>query len=155
MTASLLMRVELPRETPLPVWPAGTTVRGLDPAGGRRLHALLEHGYRNGGGSVAPFEAWLPALTGDREFDPATCFLVVADDDLAAGSICWTSGFVKDLVVHESWRRQGLGEAILQLAFRTFQERGAARVDLKVEEQNAGAIRLYERVGMHRVERLA
>ena len=61
---------------------------------------------------------------------------------------------MKDLVVHESWRRQGLGESILQLAFRTFQERGAARVDLKVEVQNAGAIRLYERVGMYLVERL-
>ncbi len=154
MTASLLMRVDLPRETPVPAWPAGTVVRGFEPADALRLHALLEHGYRNGGGSVAPFETWFEALTGDSEFDPQTCFLVFAGDELAAASICWTSGFVKDLVVHESWRRQGLGESILQLAFRTFQERGAARVDLKVEVQNAGAIRLYERVGMYLVERL-
>ena len=154
MTASLLMRVALPRETPVPTWPAGTVVRGFEPAEARRLHALLEHGYRNGGGSVAPFESWLPALTGDSEFDPQTCFLVVAGDELAAASICWTSGFVKDLVVHESWRRQGLGESLLQLAFRAFQERGASGVDLKVEVQNAGAIRLYERAGMHVVERL-
>ena len=129
-------------------------MRAFAPAEARRLHALLEHGYRNGGGSVAPFESWLPALTGDSEFDPETCFLVVAGDELAAASICWTSGFVKDLVVHESWRRAGLGESLLQLAFRTFQERGASGVDLKVEAQNAGAIRLYERVGMRVVERL-
>ena len=77
------------------------------------MHALLEHGYRNGGGSVAPFETWLPGLLADSEFDPETCFLVTAGDELAAASICWTSGFVKDLVVHESWRRQGLGESIL------------------------------------------
>jgi ribosomal protein S18 acetylase RimI-like enzyme len=62
---------------------------------------------------------------------------------------------VKDLVVHESWRRRGLGEAIRHLAFRTFEERGAPSVDLKVESQNASAIRLYERVGMRVVERLS
>jgi ribosomal protein S18 acetylase RimI-like enzyme len=154
MTASLLMRVDLPRATPEPTWPEGTVVRSFEPADAPRLHALLEHGYRNGGGSVAPFETWLPALTGDSEFDRRTCFVVVAGDQLVAASICWTSGFVKDLVVHESWRRRGLGESLLQLAFRTFQERGAERVDLKVEEQNAGAIRLYECAGMRLVERL-
>ena len=103
---------------------------------------------------MAPLDVWLPALLGDSEFDPETCFLVTAGDELAAASICWTSAFVKDLVVHESWRRRGLGEAILQLAFQTFAARGARQVDLKVEEQNAGAIRLYERVGMRVVERL-
>ncbi len=146
--AGLLMRVDLPRETPAPVWPEGTVVRGFRPTDAEHLHALLEHAYRNGGGSVAPFDVWLPRLLGDGEFDPATCFLVTSGDELAAASICWTSGFVKDLVVHDSWRRRGLGESVLRLAFRTFQERGAQRVDLKVEAQNAGAIRLYERVGM-------
>ena len=152
--ASLLMRADLPRETPEPTWPAGTAVRGLQTSDAANLHALLEHAYRDGGGSVAPFDVWLPALLGDSEFDPTTCFLVTAGEELAAASICWTSAFVKDLVVHESWRRRGLGEAILQLAFRTFAARGARQLDLKVEEQNAGAIRLYERVGMRVVERL-
>jgi ribosomal protein S18 acetylase RimI-like enzyme len=154
VTASLLMRVDLPRETPTPAWPEGTAVRALAIPDAPRLHALLEHGYRNGGGSVAPFESWLPALIGDSEFAPETCFMVVAGDELAAASICWTSGFVKDLVVHETWRRQGLGEALLYLAFQTFQDRGASTVDLKVEVQNAGAIHLYERVGMRIVEHL-
>ena len=53
---------------------------------------------------------------------------------------------------HAAPLRDGL--RILQLAFRAFQERGASGVDLKVEVQNAGAIRLYERAGMHVVERL-
>ena len=126
----------------------------LPPSDGPRLHALLEHGYRNGGGSVDAYDVWLPALTGDSEFDPETCFLVEVGDDLAAASICWTSGFVKDIVVHETWRRHGLGEALLRLAFRTFQARGAAGVELKVQGQNAPAIRLYERVGMRTVERI-
>jgi ribosomal protein S18 acetylase RimI-like enzyme len=150
----LRMRIELPSEVPRPAWPEGSHVRGFHSSDAERLHGLLEHGYRRGGGSVAPFDVWLPALTGDSEFDPGLCFLVEVGDDLAAAAICWTSAFVKDIVVSESWRRRGFGESLLRLAFRTFQSRGATHVDLKVEAQNEPAIRLYERVGMRMVERI-
>jgi ribosomal protein S18 acetylase RimI-like enzyme len=151
----LRMRIDLRGEIPPPTWPEGAGVRAFHASDGPRLHALLEHGYRNGGGSVDAYDPWLRALTGDSEFDPETCFLVEAGDELAAASICWTSGFVKDIVVHETWRRHGLGEALLRLAFRTFQARGAAGVELKVQGQNAAAIQLYERVGMRTVERIS
>jgi ribosomal protein S18 acetylase RimI-like enzyme len=151
----LRMRIDLRNEIPQPSWPEGSNVRGFHDSDGPRLHALLEHGYRNGGGSVAAYDHWLPALTGDAEFDPALCFLVEGGDDLAAGAICWMSGYVKDIVVHETWRRHGLGEALMRLAFRTFERRGADNVELKVQAQNAPAIRLYERVGMRTVERIA
>jgi ribosomal protein S18 acetylase RimI-like enzyme len=152
---TLRMRVDLRGEFPPPAWPDGSGVRSFHASDGPRLHALLEHGYRNGGGSVEPYDAWLPALTGDSEFDPGLCFLTEVGDELAAAAICWTSAFVKDIVVHETWRRHGLGEALLRLAFRTFQARGAAAVELKVHAQNAAAIRLYERVGMRTVERIS
>jgi ribosomal protein S18 acetylase RimI-like enzyme len=152
---TLRMRIELPGEIPMPIWPEGSHVRVLHSSDAERLHALLEHGYRHGGGSVAPFAVWPHALTGDSEFDPALCFLVEVGDDLAAAAICWTSAFVKDIVVAEQWRRRGFGENLLRLAFQTFQARGATHVDLKVEAQNAPAIRLYERVGMRTVERIS
>jgi ribosomal protein S18 acetylase RimI-like enzyme len=151
---TLRMRIELPSEIPQPTWPEGSDVRGFHASDGRRLHALLEHGYQRGGGSVEAFDIWLPALTGDSEFDPDLCFLVEVGDDLAAAAICWSSAFVKDIVVHESWRRRGFGESLLHLAFGTFQRRGATHVELKVHAQNASAIRLYERVGMRTVERI-
>jgi ribosomal protein S18 acetylase RimI-like enzyme len=150
----LRMRIELPSQIPSPAWAEGSHVRGFHASDARRLHELLEHGYRRGGGSVEPFETWLPALTGDSEFDPGLCFLVEVGDDLAAAAICWTSGFVKDIAVHETWRRRGFGESLLRLAFQTFQARGATRVELKVHAQNAPAVRLYERVGMRTVERI-
>ena len=153
-TAVLRMRIALPAGTAAPAWPDGFAVRTFRDDDASALHALLVHGYRHGGGSVAPFAAWLPALTGDVEFDPELVVLAEAAGGLAAASICWTSAFVKDLVVHESWRRRGLGEALLRRAFRTFEERGAHHVDLKVEADNPPAIRLYERVGMRVVERL-
>jgi ribosomal protein S18 acetylase RimI-like enzyme len=150
----LRMRVDLRREIPQPTWPEGSGVRSFHVSDGPRLHALLEHGYRHGGGSVAAYDVWLPALTGDSEFDPELIFLVEVGDDLAAAAICWTSGFVKDIVVAETWRRHGLGEALLRLVFRTFDRRGAGSVDLKVHADNAPAVRLYERVGMRTVQRL-
>ena len=146
-TEPMPMRIDLPALTTKPAWPPGIVVRGFAPADGRALHALLAHGYRNGGGSVDAYDAWLPALVGDGEFDPALCFLADADGALAAAAICWTSAFVKDIVVHESWRRRGLGEALLRDAIRAFTERGANHLRLKVQAGNAGAIALYERVG--------
>ena len=151
---TLRMRIELPSEVPPPTWPEGSHIRGFHASDAERLHALLQHGYQRGGGSVAAFDVWLPALTGDSEFDPELCFLVEVGDDLAAAAICWSSAFVKDIVVRESWRRRGFGESLLHLAFRTFQKRGATHVELKVQAQNAPAIRLYERVGMRTVERI-
>ena len=150
----LRMRVDLRNAIPPPSWPEGSSVRGFHESDGPRLHALLEDGYRRGGGSVEALETWLPALLGDSEFDPGLCFLVEAGDALVAGAICWTSAYVKDLVVREAWRGHGLGEALLLLAFRTFQGRGATGVELKVQARNAPAIRLYERVGMRVIERL-
>lgn len=118
------------------------------------MHALLEHGYRNGGGSVAPFETWLPQMTGDHEFDAALWFLAESDETVVGAALCWTSAFVKDLVVHEAWRRRGLGEALLRHVFIVFANLGAAAVELKVEASNANAFALYERLGMRVVERL-
>jgi ribosomal protein S18 acetylase RimI-like enzyme len=43
----------------------------------------------------------------------------------------------------------------LRSALATFAARGVDAVELKVHADNAGAIRLYERVGLRVVERLA
>lgn len=148
------MRVELGDTTRAePVWPDGIRVRTFRPDDAAAVHALLQHGYRRGGG-VDAFETWLPRMTGDAEFDPALWFLAEADGGLAGVALCWTSAFVKDLVVHESWRRRGLGEALLRHVFSVCAARGATGVELKVDAGNAGAFRLYERLGMRIVERL-
>ena len=77
---------------------------------------------------------------------------------IAGVAQCWTSAFVKDLAVRPRLRRRGLGSALLLQAFRTFRERGAAFVDLKVVADNlSGALRLYRSHGMRETgsERLA
>jgi ribosomal protein S18 acetylase RimI-like enzyme len=150
----LRMRAELVPAHRRPTWPPGVHVRTWRSRDAASVHALLVHGYRGGGGSVKPFDDWLAEITGDEEFDPALCFVAASDRGLAGTALCWTSAFVKDLVVHESWRRRGLGEALLLSVFASFADRGADAVELKVESTNLGARRLYERVGFRVTERL-
>jgi ribosomal protein S18 acetylase RimI-like enzyme len=148
------MRVDLdPAGLAQPRWPAGVEVRTFTLNDAPPLHALLEHGYRKGGGSVAPYDTWLPQMTTDEEFDAELWFLAEADGALKAAVLCWTSGFVKDVVVHETWRRRGLGEALLRHALKTFADRGLTAVELKVHATNRNAVALYERLGMRVVER--
>jgi ribosomal protein S18 acetylase RimI-like enzyme len=149
----LVMRIDLdPRAPAEPSWPAGISVRTFTPGDAEALHSLLVHAYLRGGGSVGDFATWLPEMTGDEEYDPGLWFLASADDVLVGAVLCWTSGFVKDLVVDEAWRRRGLGETLLRCAFTAFAARGITTIKLKVQAENLGAIRLYERVGMRVVE---
>jgi ribosomal protein S18 acetylase RimI-like enzyme len=149
------MRVELsPARLREPTWPEGVQARSFEPADARALHSLLEHGYRRGGGSVAAFDTWLVEMTTDEEFDSLLWFLAESEGMLVGAVLCWTSAFVKDVVVHESWRRRGLAEALLLRAFNALAARGAKTVELKVEAENQNAVRLYERLGMRVVERL-
>jgi ribosomal protein S18 acetylase RimI-like enzyme len=153
--ASLRMRIEIdPRVLAEPRWPSGVSAQSFALSDGKRLHALLVDGYRRGGGSVQLFEGWLPEMTSDPEFDPALWVLADADGVLAGAILCWTSGFVKDLVVAEPWRGRGLGEALVRRALQLFADRGIGTVELKVHADNASAIELYERVGLRVVERL-
>ena len=151
----LRMRIDLgPSALQRPRWPHGVAVRTFTASDATLLHSLLTHGYRHGGGHVAPFGEWLPSMTGDDEYDPALWFLAEAHAELAGAALCWTSAFVKDLVVHESWRGRGLGEALMRHAIATLAARGANTVELKVHADNTPAVRLYTLIGMQVVEHL-
>ncbi|MDX3807269.1 GNAT family N-acetyltransferase [Bosea thiooxidans] len=144
------MRRDLAIPVPVPVWPAGYRLAPFAIADLPAIHDLTAAGYSLGGGSVPPFEKWQVALLADSDFDPALVFIVRdAGGAIAAICLCWSSAFIKDLVVHPSARRLGLGEALLRQAFLTFAARGADAVDLKVELDNpTGARQLYQRAGM-------
>jgi ribosomal protein S18 acetylase RimI-like enzyme len=94
-------------------------------------------------------------MTSAAEFDAVLWFLAESEEMLAGAALCWTSAFVKDLVVHESWRRRGLGETLLRHAWKTLAIRAASAVELKVESSNRSAVALYERLGKDRRTPLA
>jgi len=63
-------------------------------------------------------------------------------------------GFVRELGVLKPWRGRGVGSALLARSFEMFRARGQFRVALGVDAENAGAMGLYERVGMRPIPRI-
>ena len=59
---------------------------------------------------------------------------------------CW----LEDLFVTESARGGGHGRALVEAAFESARGRGCRRIELDVNEQNAGALRFYESLGFTR-----
>jgi len=133
---------------PAPAWPDGAGLAPFEVGDLRAIHALLQRAYTNGFGSVTPdWLDWWEALRADSEFDPALCFVTKAEGQVIGFCLCWSSSFVKDLVVAPEWQGRGLGAALLATAMTALSERGANAVQLKVVTANAGARRLYERMG--------
>jgi ribosomal protein S18 acetylase RimI-like enzyme len=118
-----------------------------------KVHRLLEAGYAQGGGNIGAFEEWWPSLRDDGEFTPDLCFLAVDErHDIVGVAQCWTSAFIKDLVVHPRARRRGIATALLMRVFWEFRRRDVKHVDLKVQMDNpTGALRLYKALGMREV----
>lgn len=153
----LRMRREFAGPLEPPRWPDGVSVRTLGPKPDRRLaeaaHAVLEAGFWEGGGGAPIFRRWWSALRKDAEFDPALVFIAADGAGVLGLAQCWTSAFVKDLVVHPEVRRRGLGRALMLTVFHAFAQRGMPHVDLKVRAENETAIALYRTLGMRIVGR--
>jgi ribosomal protein S18 acetylase RimI-like enzyme len=149
---TIRMSRDLQEMIPKPKWPSEITLRPFSTALTRTAHALLELGCADGGGSIAPYREWWSALSGDGEYDPELCLVTETDGNQLVGfAQCWTSGFIKDLVVHPEWRKKGIGRGLILHSFQIFKSRGAKAVDLKVHSDNHSAIRLYHSVGMSAV----
>ncbi|MHA6297582.1 GNAT family N-acetyltransferase [Devosia sp. CAU 1758] len=113
------------------------------------LHSLLNRSYAKGGGEVPPVEDWWWSMIRDAEFDPDLMIIAADDEGEPIGLLhCWTSSFIKDLVVEPHNRDRGLGSFLLQASFAILAARGNAAVDLKVHTDNLGARRFYARHGM-------
>ena len=63
-------------------------------------------------------------------------------------------GAIQNLGVAPEYRDQGIGRALLVNALQGFRSAGCTHAQLEVTVQNTSAVRLYERMGFHRVETL-
>ena len=147
------LRRDLTEAVAPPTCPTGYRVRTFAADDAPTVHRLLEVGYAQGGGHIGAFEEWWPSLRDDHEFAPDLCFLAVDErQDIVGVAQCWTSAFIKDLVVHPLARRRGIAAALLRRVFWEFRRRGEKHVDLKVQVENpTGAVRLYKELGMREV----
>lgn len=148
-----LMRRDLSQAPERVQWPASLRVTPFTADNAAEIHQLLILGRQHGGGRVAEFLTWLDGFQTDPEFDRQLVFAVEDGAGILAVAQCWTSAFIRNLVVHPRAQGTGIGRRLLEHAFNAFYQRREDRVDLKVMESNLTARRLYERVGMQYVRR--
>jgi ribosomal protein S18 acetylase RimI-like enzyme len=141
------MRRDLRMPVPVPVWPEGLRCTALDDAHAPALHALLPN---------APTSArrWWRGVLEDVEYDPELCIAVLGEDGtLAAGAVCWSTGFLKDIATAPPHRRRGIGRALLAHLLSSLERRRLPFAELKVERDNPhGAFALYQSMGFVRVD---
>jgi len=150
------MEIDLAAEPPRPDWPAGLAVRTFRPEDARAVYdADLEAFEDHWDPLDVTFDEWRSYFLGASDFDPELWFLVDDGGELAGFSLCSkragdTEGHLHVLGVRRPWRKRGLGTALLLHSFRELRKRGCETTRLNVDAENlTGAVRLYERAGMH------
>jgi mycothiol synthase len=146
------MQIDLDQPLPDPRWPAGVAVRspilGQDE---RPIYELIQAAFHQPGRQPQEFEDWRTALMRPELFDPALWHLAIAKGEIVGVSLSFpyeSMGWVRQLGVRESWRRQGIGAALLRHTFGEFKRRGFEKVGLTVESKRPAAFHFYQEVGM-------
>lgn len=138
-----------------PPAPAALELRSLElSADLPELHRLIVDAFKDHWNwSPISFESFSRRLLERRDFDPELTPLVFEGGELIGAALNGTKigqGWVEDLAVRKDARGRGIGELLLRHTFSRFKEKGWTKVGLGVDSSNAtGAVRLYERVGMH------
>lgn len=157
--ASWFMRVDLTGRPGPPPLPEGVTLRPfVRERDARAVWSAEQDIFRdNWGFTPVPFEVWEHLHLGDG-FDPAL-WLVAVDAVGEIVGLClggaWdeeqpTLGWINTLGVRASWRRRGLGRALLEHGLHALHAHGFAHAGLEVDAENASnAVALYERAGMY------
>jgi mycothiol synthase len=145
------MTIELDEPAPEPELPSGLSIETFQVDQAEDWYAAMNEIFEQEWGfELEPFPEWWQRHAGD---DHSLWFLVREGDDIAA-LLQGTEhrrggGLVNWIGVRASWRRRGLGRALLLHSFSEFRRRGATRVGLGVDSENpTSATELYESVGM-------
>jgi mycothiol synthase len=106
--------------------------------------------------SDTPYEEWAHYRFNGLGYDPDMWLIAWKDGQVAGSSLCRPYGpdvpemaWVMTLSVLREHRKVGLGSALLQQSFYTFQQKGYTKAGLGVDAENrTNALAMYERAGM-------
>jgi mycothiol synthase len=152
----LNMEIALKEAPERPSWPEGVLVRALDVERDLEpLYAVHREVFADHWGhTTGEFETFAARVRNTME--RKICRVAVAKGEIVGYVLnrYWGEmGVVNTLGVRRSWRKRGLGLALLQHSFGLFYESGTVKVGLGVDgESLTGALRLYERAGMRPVQ---
>jgi ribosomal protein S18 acetylase RimI-like enzyme len=155
------MQIDLTGDPPAPEWPESVDVRAFRPGDERVFYDLEQETFRDTWEPLEEtFEEWRHWMLDSPAFAPELWFLAVSGDEPIGIAICHPRpasedlGWVRVLGVRRSWRRRGVGRALLLHAFSELRRRGFRRAGLGVDAESiTGANLLYERAGMRVVAR--
>ncbi|MEQ1676159.1 MAG: GNAT family N-acetyltransferase [Chitinophagaceae bacterium] len=106
---------------------------------------------------MEPVDEWVLTNPGKAILEPGGAILMAEYGGVPAGTVGLrkfdehTYEFTK-MAVDNAFRRKGIAEAISYASFIKAKELGAKRVILYSNKLNAGAIKLYEKIGFQHVE---
>ncbi|MCP4427877.1 MAG: GNAT family N-acetyltransferase [Chloroflexi bacterium] len=157
------MLLEMEDAPPSPIWPEKISSRTfVSEQDDRGVYDTIEAAFADHWRHVPiAYDQWRHWTLEDDEFDPSLLFLAWESGQTVGAIIAWPTyndnddtGFISDLGVRHAWRRQGIGKALLLQTFDAFFRRGIYKVALEVDTESlTGALRLYESVGMHPVNK--
>jgi mycothiol synthase len=156
------MLIDLDVTPPDPVWPEGITLQPYQhPQMAGQVYRADKEFFRDHWGYVERdydegYKFFMHFIEERPNFDPSLWFLASHKDEIVGIALCYPdangnteTGWVQDLAVKRTFRRRGLGFALLQHAFGEFHRRGKKSAGLEVDADSlTGATRLYERAGM-------
>ena len=153
-------RRDLSEPLPEPEFPAGFSLRSLDPT--RELDDWLAFYRDTLGDRPSILQRWRRARD-DADYDPSLD-LVAVDRYGKLAAMCYCSipsfetlrspvkeGRTEPIAVAAPYRRRGLGRAIVLSGLHLLRSRGMDRVLLTTDAENVPAQRLYESLGYRRL----
>jgi mycothiol synthase len=155
---SFQMGIDFDGELAALCWPQGIAVRTFVPGqDDEAVHEAQQEAFADGFEAVRqPYEDWR-RWSFREPFDPSLWLIAEDGAEIAGLCLCRSDagaegelGWIDSLGVRRPWRRRGLGLALLLHGFAELRARGKQGVGLGVDGLNpTGAVRLYERAGMH------
>lgn len=148
------MLIEMTEPPPAPQWSAGITVRHVIRGEERAVFDAVQASFQDHWGTVQrDYEQWYERRINTPKYDPEQWYLAMDGEQIAGFSLCSldaNGGRVDTLGVLRGYRKHGLGLALLHYSFGAFWQRGITSISLGVDGASlTGAVRLYERGGMH------
>jgi GNAT superfamily N-acetyltransferase len=107
---------------------------------GQRLDRDRSRAWLIDATTTGPMRAFLAGVDGVAA---GICLIAICPASLTLGEF-W---MVRDLFVDPRWRRTGVARTLLDAVCAAAVHRGALRLTLQTEEDNAAALRLYEQYG--------
>lgn len=150
------MKIELDSLPTSPEWPEDCTIRTIVPKeDDEMVYDFIQTAFAQPGRTPPPFDQWRDFMMRPDHFENDLWFLLFHKEELIGAALCFDYegyGWVRQLGVAPSWRRQGLGANLLQYVFRVFFQKGHKRVELVVDSSRPTAQSVYENVGMKCVQ---